>query len=451
MARRSGGLRFQPSGGARKVSVPTGKKQTLGIERLADDGRGIAFFEGRTWFVTGALVGETVQARVMGARGQIVEARLEHILTASPQRRQEPCPWARQCGGCSVQHIDHADQLALKEKALVNHLDRIAGLAPVEWAPPLAGPALEYRRRARVAVRFNESTQTLEVGFREASSQAIVQIKDCLVLVPELRPILRALPQALGELLDPRAIGHVELFHGNTSAVLVRHTRALGDQDRAALNTFCTTHGAQLWLQGKGEPEQFGGNVGLSYSVRSQQLTLGYRPGDFIQVNPQVNDAMIDQALAWLGPLDGLRILDLFSGLGNFSLPMAQRAARVVGVEGSAEMVGRARDNASSNGLDNVHFFEADLSKPLPDTSWAQASYDVIVLDPPRDGAFAVVQSAKQWSAARVLYVSCNPATLARDAAQLSESGYRLIRAGAMDMFPQTAHVEAMALFERVR
>lgn len=451
MARRSGGLRFQPSGGARKVSVPTGKKQALGIERLADDGRGIAFFEGHTWFVTGALPGESVQARVLGTRGQVVEARLERVLESSPQRREEPCPWARQCGGCSLQHIDHVDQLALKEKALASHLQRIANLTPDEWAPPLAGPAFEYRRRARVAVRWSEAAQALEVGFRESSSQAIVDVDDCLVLVPTLRPILNSLSAVLGALEDPRAIGHVELFQGDASVVLVRHTRPLGGADLAALHAFCKSHDAQLWLQGKGEPVQADGEIGLSYTLASQHLRLGYRPGDFIQVNAAVNDAMVDQALDWLGPLEGLQVLDLFSGLGNFSLPLAQRAHRVVGVEGSGEMVARARVNAEQNGLDNVHFFEADLSKPLPDSPWARHAYDVIVLDPPRDGAFAVVQEARSWSANRVLYVSCNPATLARDAAELSKYGYQLVRAGAMDMFPQTAHVEAMALFERER
>ncbi|WP_462379008.1 23S rRNA (uracil(1939)-C(5))-methyltransferase RlmD [Pseudomonas sp. Marseille-QA0892] len=451
MARRSGGLRFQPSGGARKVSVPTGKKQTLGIERLADDGRGIAFSEGRTWFVTGALPGESVQARVLGARGQVVEARLERVLESSPQRREEPCPWARQCGGCSLQHIDHADQLALKEKALASHLERIANLKPDEWAQPLAGPAFEYRRRARVAVRWSEAAQALEVGFREASSQAIVGISDCLVLVPSLRPILGSLSPVLGALEDPRSIGHVELFQGDASVVLVRHTRPLGRADQAALLAFCSSHDAQLWLQGKGEPEQVSAEKGLTYTLASQHMSLAYRPGDFIQVNAAVNDAMVAQALEWLGPLEGLKVLDLFSGLGNFSLPLARRALSVAGVEGSSEMVIRARANAAQNGLDNVHFFEADLSKPLPDLPWVEDAYDVIVLDPPRDGAFAVVQDAKRWSANRVLYVSCNPATLARDAAELSKYGYRLVRAGAMDMFPQTAHVEAMALFERER
>jgi 23S rRNA (uracil1939-C5)-methyltransferase len=449
MARRSGGLRFQPSGGTRKVAVPTGKKQLLNIERMADDGRGIGFVEGRTWFVSGALPGEEVQARVLASRGQIVDARTEQVTAASALRQDEPCPWARRCGGCTLQHLGAEEQLLLKQRTLADQLLRQGQLVPQRWAEPLTGPAFGYRRRARIAVRWNDALGRLEVGFRESSSQAIVGVDDCIVLVPPLRPLLNALPGVLGALEQPRAIGHVELFQGDAAAVLVRHTRPLSTPDLVRLQAFCATHAAQLWLQGSGAPTAYDPAALLTYSLPAWALTLEYRPGDFIQVNAAVNEAMVVQALDWLGPLAGKQVLDLFSGLGNFSLPMAREAAQVVGVEGAQDMVARANGNARRNGIDNAHFFQADLSKPLVDVPWGQQAYDIVVLDPPREGALEIVRQAAAWSAERVLYVSCNPATLARDAAELIAHDYKMVRAGVMDMFPQTAHVEAMALFER--
>ncbi|MVW75291.1 23S rRNA (uracil(1939)-C(5))-methyltransferase RlmD [Pseudomonas xionganensis] len=449
MARKDGGLRFQPSGGTRTPQVPVGKKQKLTVERLAADGRGISFVEGRTWFISGALAGEQVEARVLGAQGKVVQARVERILSASPERRTEPCVHARVCGGCSLQHMPHADQLALKQRMLAEQLSRLAGLEPREWAAPLVGPELGYRRRARIAVRWDQKAKRLDVGFRAAASQAIIAINDCPVLVQPLQPILRALPVTLAALAKPQAIGHVELFSGTACAVLVRHTSALPDVDLAALRNFCAEQGAQLWLQGKGEPQPDQSVQPLRYAVQGEGLSLAYRPGDFVQVNQPVNDAMIAQALDWLTPQADERVLDLFCGLGNFALPLARRVRELVAVEGVQAMVERAAKNAEDNGLGNAHFYQADLSKPLADAAWAKGGFAAVLLDPPRDGALQVVQHVAKLGAARVLYVSCNPATLARDSAELQAQGYRLERAGILDMFPQTAHVEAMALFVR--
>ena len=449
MARKDGGLRFQPSGGSRTPQVPVGKKQKLIIERLAGDGRGIGFVEGRTWFVSGALAGEQVEARVLGAQGKVVQARVERILSASPQRRTEPCPHARVCGGCSLQHMPHAEQLALKQHLLAEQLQRLAGLEPREWAPPLVGPELGYRRRARIAVRWDVKAKRLEVGFRAAASQAIVAVEHCPVLVQPLQLILRELPAALAALQKPQAIGHVELFSGTACAVLVRHTATLPAADLAALGAFCAAQGAQLWLQGEGEPQPAQVDTALGYALQDEGLTLAYRPGDFIQVNQPVNDAMLAQALEWLAPQADERVLDLFCGLGNFALPLARRVRELVAVEGVQAMVERAAENARDNGLGNAHFYQADLSNPLADAAWAKGGFAAVLLDPPRDGALQVVQQMAQLGAARVLYVSCNPATLARDSAELQAQGYRLERAGILDMFPQTAHVEAMALFVR--
>ncbi|WP_271408864.1 23S rRNA (uracil(1939)-C(5))-methyltransferase RlmD [Pseudomonas sp. Q1-7] len=448
MSRRNSGLRFQPSGGARTPQVPVGKKQRLAIERLAHDGRGIAFHDGRTWFVAGALPEEEVEARVLAARSQVVEARTERVLNASPLRLEPPCPHAGQCGGCTLQHLPHAEQLALKQRTLAEQLARFADLQPDEWAAPLVGTEFGYRRRARIAVRWDAKVRRLEVGFRAASSQVIVGIAECQVLVQPLQPLMRALPDLLRSLDKQQALGHVELFHGTASAVLLRHTQPLGDSDLQRLREFCAAHQAQLWLHGDGEPHPDQADARLGYRLERWNLTLEYRPGDFVQVNAAVNEAMVAQALDWMNPQPGDRVLDLFCGLGNFALPLARQVREVAAVEGVESMVERARGNAAANGLENLHFFQADLSNPLADAPWARQGFDAVLLDPPRDGAFEAVRQIAATGARRVVYVSCNPATLARDSAELVRQGYQLKKAGILDMFPQTAHVEAMALFE---
>jgi 23S rRNA (uracil1939-C5)-methyltransferase len=449
VARKDGGLRFQPSGGTRAPQVPVGKKQKLTVERLANDGRGIGFVDGRTWFVSGALPGEQIEARVLGAHGKVVDGRVERIFAASPERLAEPCAHARVCGGCSLQHMAHEDQLALKQRMLAEQLSRLANIQPDQWAAPLCGPAFAYRRRARIAVRWDAKAKRLDVGFRAAASQDIIAIGECPVLVQPLQPILSDLPAVLGELESPRAIGHVELFHGSASAVLVRHTSPLSETDLTRLQAFCVARDAQLWLQGEAEPQPYVSGDALGYRLATWDLQLAYRPGDFVQVNAQVNETMVAQALDWLAVTTDERVLDLYCGLGNFALPLARQAREVVAVEGVHMMVERAAQNAASNGIHNAHFHQADLSNPLADAGWLGDGFAAVLLDPPRDGALQVVKQIAALGAKRVLYVSCNPTTLARDSVELQRQGYRLRKAGILDMFPQTSHVEAMALFER--
>ncbi|MGE8480065.1 MAG: methyltransferase domain-containing protein, partial [Pseudomonas shirazensis] len=381
-----GGLRFQPAGGDRAAQVPVGKKQRLDIERLAGDGRGISFHEGRTWFVSGALAGEAVEARVLGARGKIVDARLERVLQASPERRPAPCRHYDRCGGCNLQHLPHAEQLALKQRMLAEQLQRVAGIQPEQWAAPLSGPEFGYRRRARIAVRWDVKNRQLEVGFRAEASQAIIAIDECPVLVQPLQTILRHLPTVLRSLNKPQALGHVELFSGSAEAVLLRHVAPLPEDDLARLQAFCKEAGAQLWLQGEGEPAPVEAGQTLGFTLQPWQMQLAWRPGDFVQVNAQVNTAMIEQALAWLAPQPDERVLDLFCGLGNFALPLARQAREVVAVEGVQVMVERAAANARDNNVHNAAFFQADLSQPLAGAEWAAEGFSAVLLDPPRDG-----------------------------------------------------------------
>lgn len=447
MAKKTSGLRFQSAAGNQPASVPVGKKQLLQIDKLANDGRGIGHVEGRVWFVAGALPGEQVEARVLAARSKVIDAQVERVLQASALRREPACAVAGRCGGCTLQHLPHAEQLQLKQHSLAEQLQRVAGVQPLEWAAPLTGPELGYRRRARIAVRWDIKQKFLHVGFRAAASQDIVAIGACPVLVPALQPIARALPQMLRGLQRPERIGHVELFSGTDCVLLLRHTAALAAGDVARVRGFCAEYRAQLWWQADGDPQPDTPAQAASFRLEEDALQLDWLPGDFVQVNAPINAAMLRQALDWLAPQADERVLDLFCGLGNFALPLARRAREVVAVEGVANMVQRARANALANGLENVQVYQADLSRALPAAEWLRDGFAAVLLDPPRDGALEVVRQMSELGAQRLVYVSCNPATLARDSLELITRGYRLQRAGILDMFPQTAHVEAMALF----
>lgn len=451
MAKRTTGLRFQSPAGVRPQTVPVGKRQRLRIERLSHDGRGIAFLDGRTWFVSGALPDEEVDVRVLSSRSKIVEARAERWFSSHPERRALACRHAAQCGGCSVQHLAAEQQLQLKQQALAEQLNR-AGLKPQTWAAPLSGPEWGYRRRARLAVRWDVNNHRLNMGFRAAASQDIIPIHECPVLVPELQRLLDPLHHLLATLERPKALGHLELFSGTECAVLVRLTAAVPEADQSRWLQFARDQQVQLWFQtATGEPELILGQPTLGYALQQWDLVLGYRPGDFVQVNAWVNERMVAQALDWLAVQPDESVLDLFCGLGNFALPLARQTRAVCGVEGVANMVEQARTNAVQNGLPWVDIRQADLANP----EWSgplqlgRGNLAAVLLDPPREGALAVVQQLGSLGAQRILYVSCNPATLARDAAALQAQGYCLKRVGILDMFPQTAHVEAMALFER--
>lgn len=448
MARKVSGLRFQSPSGSPARTVPTGKRQRLSIERLAHDGRGIAFLEGRTWFVLNALPGEEVEARVLSARNKLVDARAERWFQTSPTRIQPVCAYAGQCGGCSLQHLSAAHQQELKQQALADQLSR-AGVTPEQWAEPLLGADWAYRRRARLAAHWNPEHKKLNLGFRAAASQDIVSIEHCPVLVPELQALLAPLQAFIPSLTHPRSVGHLELFSGSAVALLLRLTSKLPEAELQRWQDFCAAQGIQFWLQLDADPQATQASV-LDYALEDRQLRLGYRPGDFVQVNAVINQAMVAQALDWLAVQPHEAVLDLFCGLGNFSLPLALQAASVLGVEGVDTMVVQAVANAQLNALsDKARFVRANLDNP---EFWAEDAVNTvsaILLDPPREGALTAVSHMGKTAAQRVLYVSCNPATLARDAAVLQQQGFQLRQVGMLDMFPQTAHVEAMALFVR--
>jgi len=428
------------------------------VEKLGHDGRGIARNEGKVQFVSGALPGETVMAKMTGSRSKFDELRTLEVLLAAPGRQTPPCDFAAVCGGCSLQHMSADAQIAFKENTLKEHFVHFGGIEPERWVKPLRADTLGYRRKARLGVRFVAARESVLVGFREKSSHFLTDIDRCLVLDPRIGERIMPLRELLHGMDAFDRIPQVEVACGDDVAVMVfRHMEDLSDGDRSKLIVFGQNHDLHIYLQPKGPdtvyriwPESAGHqDERLSYSLEEFDLTLRFHPTDFTQVNANINQLMVKRAIDWLSVQPGERVLDLFCGLGNFTLPLARRGGQVVGVEGDDAMVERGRENAALNGLDNVAFFGADLDGDFTGQSWAKEGFDKILIDPPRSGAEDICQYLTAFNASRIVYVSCNPATLARDAGVMARNGYRLVQAGVMDMFPHTTHVESIALFER--
>ncbi|HKK54943.1 23S rRNA (uracil(1939)-C(5))-methyltransferase RlmD [Marinobacter sp.] len=425
------------------------------IETLSHDGRGIARDNGKTQFVDGAMPGETVMARVVGSRSRFDELRTLDVLESSPQRITPPCEFADLCGGCSLQHMSGDAQIEFKEQTLREHFAHFGGIEPETWVPPMRSRSLGYRRKARLGVKYVPARESVLVGFREKRSSFLTDIDRCVVLDPRIGEKIMPLRELLHGLEAFRRIPQVEVACGDDAAAMVfRNMDELSDSDRAALISFGQAHNLHIYLQPKGPdtvhriwPE--GGPERLSYQLEEFDLELEFHPMDFTQVNAEMNRGMVQRAMEWLDVQPGERVLDLFCGLGNFTLPLALKAGQVVGVEADESMVVRGRENSKRNRLSNVDFHGADLQSDFTRQPWAGEGFDKILIDPPRSGALEVCEHLTAFGARRVVYVSCNPATLARDAGVMVRNGYRLVRAGVMDMFPHTTHVESMALFER--
>lgn len=427
---------------------------SLAIDRAAHDGRGVAREDGKVVFVTGALPGERVSVTARKRRRGVEEAEVASVLEPSARRVTPACAHFGVCGGCALQHAEPSLQLEIKRQALADNLARIGRVEPARWLEPVTGPIWGYRRRARLSVKFVIRKGRVLVGFRERGKPRVADLARCEVLAPPLDGMIAELARTIGGLTIAKAIPQVEVAVGENATVLVlRHLDPVGDDDRTRLRAFADRHSVSIELQSGGydsiEPLDAPA-VDLTYSLPAHDIVLGFAPTDFVQVNSEVNRRLVDLAVNLLepGPEDGL--LDLFCGLGNFTLPLARRARRVTGVEGDPGLVARARDNAARNAIGNADFEVADLAERLPAVPWVERTYDKVLLDPPRAGARAVVERIPEWRPTRVVYVSCHPGTLARDAdTMVNTHGYRLAATGVVDMFPHTAHVESIALFER--
>lgn len=425
------------------------------VESFAHDLRGVAHLDGKAVFIDGALPGEAVSFAYTLIKRDFAEGRVVEIAEPSPHRVEPRCAHFSICGGCSVQHLNEAQQIAEKQNLLLEQFRRIGKVEPEALWEPLTGPLWGYRHKARLGVKWVAKKEKMLVGFREKASAFVADLESCPVLHPKVGERLRDLAAMINNLSIKDRLPQIEVAVGDERAALV--FRVLAEptpEDLEAFRRFGQHFGFDIYLQPKGPDSVFALWPAqpplLGYDLPAAGVSFRFQPTDFIQVNMEINRKMVNRVLEALDPQPGESLLDLFCGIGNFTLPLARRAGQVIGVEGGAEAVARARQNALANGLVNVEFHVADLTQSQDTSAWAKRRYDKVLLDPSRSGAMEVLACAGHWQAKRIVYVSCNPATLARDAGILvNQHGYRLLRAGVMDMFPHTAHVESIAWFEK--
>lgn len=440
--------------GAPKRSKKTAASDTpleLTVDRLSHEGRGIASHNGKTTFIAGALPEEQVQVRLTQVHKRYDEAELLQVIHPSPQRREPSCLHFNQCGGCDLQHLDVEVQRLHKQQQVLDQLNRYAGvqIQPEQLSPALAGAPLGYRRAARIGLNQRQRDGELLVGFRRRGSNKLLNIDHCPILEPRLQPVFDVVREHLSDTTDVRQLTHIDLSCGDRNGFIrFRATRSPSTELMQRLQAIADALQLQLVIALNdatipADPSP------CHYSLPEYQLELAFGSSDFIQINAELNRLMVKQAVDWLNPGPEERVLDLFCGLGNFTLPLAQQAAQVVGIEGSAEMVAQAQLNAVSAGLENAQFYRANLSESFVHAPWYRSGFDLILLDPPRTGAREAVQQLAGYGARKVLYISCNPSALVADLPLLLQAGYRVTRFGIMDIFPQTSHVESMLLLER--
>ncbi|HSG58320.1 MAG TPA: 23S rRNA (uracil(1939)-C(5))-methyltransferase RlmD [Woeseiaceae bacterium] len=430
--------------------------ETAEIRAVTHDGRGIAAVEGKTVFVAGALVGERVRFQRRKFRRNLDEAELLEVLDASPDRIEPRCAVFGTCGGCVMQHVSEEEQRDIKFQALRDSLERIGKVEPRRWLDPILGPGWHYRRRARLAVKDVYAKDRVLVGFRERHAPYITDMHRCEVLAEPVSEMLDSLSELVGRLTIRARLPQIEVaVADNAVAFVFRVLDPPAASDEAALREYGERHGVRIYLQPGGLdsvtllwPE--GAVEPLHYDLPRHDVRIRFDPIGFVQVNREINQRMVAQAIELLAPGAGDRVLDLFCGIGNFALPLARHADEVLGVEGDALLVAAAKENARLNGIDNAHFRAADLDEIDGTESWLQQPWDLVLLDPARSGAAKVAELMDRIAPRRIVYVSCHPGTLARDAAVLvHDKRFSCEAAGIIDMFPHTAHVESIAVFSK--
>jgi 23S rRNA (uracil1939-C5)-methyltransferase len=422
------------------------------VEKLDHQGRGIAYFQNKPLFIDGGLSGESVDVQIIESKKRYSKGLIKKVNQASALRIDASCPHYHECGGCHLQHVNHPQQIDIKSTGLISLFKRFAKQEALQLEPPITDKAWAYRRTARFGLHYDKKSKQLKMGFRRALSNDLIDQKVCPVLIPELERLILPLKPFLNSLKSKMDLGHIELIYADQGVVvLLRHLKALPAIDLQLIELFAKEHQLNFFTQDSSHSLLcISGNEQLSYCLTQWLCTLTYSPSDFVQVNINVNQKMVAQALNWLALSKDDVVLDLFCGLGNFTLPIATKAASVVGIEGIQKMVDRATENASLNKLDNATFYQADLSADNVDKQeWATQKFNKVLLDPARAGAFDCMRFIASLKPSHIVYVSCDPVTLARDSQLLLEKGYKLDKLGLLDMFPQTRHMESMALFVR--
>ena len=426
------------------------------IESIDHEGVGVAHVDGKVTFIDGGVTGELVTFTRRRSRGNFDLGTVSQVLRESSQRVKPRCGWYGTCGGCAMQHVDAAAQVAAKQRVLEDNLARIGKVRPEQMLPPVMGPSWGYRNRARLSVHYVAKKGGVLVGFHERRSSFVADTNSCEILPPAVAGLIPELREMFTSMQLRDRLPQLEVAVGEEVTVFVlRHLEPIPDADAAKLRAFADKHGIQWWLQPKGpdtaHPFYPLEAPALDYRLPEFGLALRFRPTEFTQVNAGVNRVLVKRAVDLLDPQEHERVGDLFCGLGNFSLPLATRSSRVVGMEGSAGLVARAADNARLNGLEGrASFLAHDLYTDAAGALARLGPVDKLLIDPPRDGALEICKALPEPGPARIVYVSCSPSTLARDAGVLvNVKGYRLAAAGVVNMFPHTGHVESIALFVR--
>ena len=436
----------------RRKPIPEGLFDAS-IDSLTSDARGVARIDGKATFINGALPGEQVQFRYTRCKSKYDEGVIENVISASPDRVAPKCEYHLICGGCSLQHLSSKAQVQMKQQQLLDNFQQIGKVSPEEVLPPMMGDRWGYRRKARLGVRDVKAKGRVLVGFREQSNRYLADIHSCEVLHQSVGYRLDELSGLIGSMHGRQVIAQIEVaVSDDVTALVFRNLEPLDDYDLDILINYAKQSGLNIYLQPGGEetikplwPE----TSTLSYAIPEYDIQIEFLPSDFTQVNASINQQMVTAAIDLLQIKSDESVLDLFCGLGNFTSAIARKAQQVTGIEGDRGLVDRARVNAKNNKLDNIQFSVANLFEDISLQSWSNHEYDKLLLDPPRSGAQAIVENISRINPGRIVYVSCHPATLARDAGILVDSGYRLLQAGIMDMFPHTMHVESIAVFER--
>ena len=430
--------------------------ETARIESVTHDGRGIAAMNGKKVFVSGALEGEEVRFQRRKSRRNFDEAELLEILEASPERVEARCEAFSRCGGCAMQHVSDEQQRRIKSQTLRDNFERIARVEPLQWLEPMTGPVWNYRRRARLGVKDVPAKGRVLVGFREKHAPYITDMHRCEVLAEPVGNMIDPLSEMIGRLSIRARLPQIEIAVADNAVALVfRVLDAPSVEDEVLLRAFGESNNVRVYLQPGGldsisllfpeEPVE-----ALHYLLPEFDVRIDFDPLGFVQINSEINLSMVGRAVEMLNPGPDDRVLDLYCGIGNFSLPLARRAGTVLGVEGEAMLVSAAAANAQQNGIDNASFRKADLSTIDGTEAWLRKGWDRVLLDPARSGAAEIVAHMSAIGVERIVYVSCHPGTLARDAGTLvNEQGYRCEAAGIIDMFPHTAHVESIAVFDK--
>lgn len=460
MPNPAGGINPQAVGSRNNVIMSRARKKLpetpvrAVIVSLTHDGRGVARIDGKPVFIDAALPGEEVEFLYTDIRRDFAEGRVINVLQASEHRVQPRCPHFEICGGCTFQHVDAGEQIKIKQTLLTEQFKRIGKLDIPEYWEPMTGPHWGYRRKSRMGVKYVAKKNRVLVGFREKRQSYLAEMDNCLVMFPKIGENLVAMGEMIAGLTIREKIPQIEVAIGDEQCVLaIRVLEPPTDDDIEKIRAFGKRHDINFCLQPKGPdtiaPLPGEDEVLPSYSLPEHGVAFRFRPAMFTQVNYDINRQLVNRVLETLRLTKQDQVLDLFCGLGNFTLPMAKYAGNVVGIEADQPLIQHAKENATRNGIENAEFFTADLTKDIADQPWVKRKFNKILLDPSRAGAAEVLAHFKRWRPEQIVYVSCNPSTLARDAGILvHELGYKLVKAGVMDMFPQTAHVESMAYFE---